>query len=87
MKKKKEVVIDTTPLIRSRFSNFTILRDSLDKVLKGTIFNRPSMAEKLEYMQAMAHARSEMWEIVYKEYPMLLGKEVNLSETKITYDR
>lgn len=44
-----------------------------DNILTGTIFNRPTVAEKMEFLKTKANTEANLWYEARKEYPEIIG--------------
>lgn len=74
----------TTTEMRGLNTLIVELQNSADKVLRGSLFHPISVQDKIMFIRELSSTRASLWEAVYREYPDLIGKNLQFTNYKIS---
>lgn len=75
--------LKTTAEIRMAKNLLDTFEKSVVRVLQGSLFKGVSMSEKILYITEMSNAKSNLWEKVYRTYPEVIGKSIEIGLWKM----
>lgn len=82
MKKLKKEYKSTFTIMAHR-NRLNLLKESLEKLLKPSLFKRISLNDRLIVIKEVADAEARLWDAVFTEYPFLRNKEVSITHSVI----